>query len=219
MSVEGTEVGEEMNIAEMKPLTLTAVIIAILLIALSFYAVEDLPAFGDENSPANKYIKLFSVDADGLAESLNVGILPAEIKTNIEKIGFIKGPTCPGCQDENYPSLEEGNYEIKYREKGTWLGGRLYTDSGWDVLIHEGEIFYNEPQEYYFIADTDKSLTVYRYNWPVRVVERTEEETAIINAVTSGLADYRGYDTMGEETVILTGAIGVILLVRRRGRL
>ena len=49
--------------------------------------------------------------------------------------------------------------------------------------------------------------------------QRTEEETAIINAVTSGLADYRGYDTMGEETVILTGAIGVILLLRRRGRL
>jgi multicomponent Na+:H+ antiporter subunit B len=212
-------VGEEMNITEIKPLTLTAVIIAILLIALSFYAVEDLPAFGDENSPANKYIKLFSVDADGLAESLNAGILPAEIKTNIEKMGFIKGPTCPGCQDENYPSLEEGNYEIKYREKGTWLGGRLYTDSGWDVLIKEGELFYKEPQEYYFIKEADGNLTVYRYNWPVRVVEKTEEETAIINAVTSGLADYRGYDTMGEETVILTGAIGVILLVRRRGRL
>jgi multicomponent Na+:H+ antiporter subunit B len=47
----------------------------------------------------------------------------------------------------------------------------------------------------------------------------TEEETATINIVTAGLADYRGYDTMGEETVILTGAIGVILLLRRRGRL
>jgi multicomponent Na+:H+ antiporter subunit B len=50
-------------------------------------------------------------------------------------------------------------------------------------------------------------------------MEKTEEETFMINAVTSGLADYRGYDTMGEETVILTGAIGVILLLRRRGRL
>jgi multicomponent Na+:H+ antiporter subunit B len=219
MSVEGSEVGEEMKITETKPLTFTALIIAIILIALSFYAVEDLPAFGDENSPANKYIKLFSVDADGLVESLNEGVLPTEIKAGIDEMGFIKGPTCPGCQDENYPSLSEGNYEIKYREKGTWLGGRLYTDSGWDVLIKEGELFYKEPQEYYFIADADGNLTVYRYNWPVRVVERTEEETAIINAVTSGLADYRGYDTMGEETVILTGAIGVILLVRRRGKL
>lgn len=208
-----------MNVTETKPLTLAAIIIAILLIALSFYAVEDLPAFGDENSPVNKYIKLFSVDADGLVESLNAGVLPAEIKTGIEKMGFIKGPTCPGCQDENYPTLEEGNYRIEYIEEGTWEGGRLYTVGGWDVLIHEGELFYNEPQQYYFITETDGNLSVYRYNWPVRVTERTEEETAIINAVTSGLADYRGYDTMGEETVILTGAIGVILLLRRRGRL
>lgn len=208
-----------MNIPKMNPLTWTAVGIAILLIALSIYAIEDLPAFGDENSAVNKQIKLFSVDADGLVESLDAGVLPLEIKTRIEKLGFIEGPTCPGCQNENYPSLTEGNYEIQKIEKGTWEGGRLYTEGGWDVLIKEGEIFYDEFQQYYFIDEIDGELNVYRYNWPVRVVERTEEETAMINAVTSGLADYRGYDTMGEETVILTGAIGVILLVRRRGRL
>ncbi|HOE46793.1 MAG TPA: hypothetical protein PLY74_13150, partial [Methanothrix soehngenii] len=67
--------------------------------------------------------------------------------------------------------------------------------------------------------EENRNLTVYRYNFPVRINELTEEETATINIVTAGLADYRGYDTMGEETVILTGAIGVILLLRRRGRL
>ncbi len=200
-------------------LTLFALMTAILLTAVSFYAVEDLPAFGDENSAVNKHIELFSVNAGGLVDSLNAGILPAEIKNKTEEMGFIKGPTCSGCQDENYPTLEEGNYKIEYIEKGTWLGGRLYTEGGWDVLIHEGEIFYKELQEYYFIKELDGKLIVYRYNWPVRVVQRTEEETAMINSVTSGLADYRGYDTMGEETVILTGAIGVILLLRRRGRL
>jgi multicomponent Na+:H+ antiporter subunit B len=204
---------------KINPLTWTAVIIALLLVALSIYAIEDLPAFGDENSAVNKQIKLFSVDDDGLVKSLDAGVLPEEIKTGIEKLGFVKGPTCPGCQNENYPALEEGEYEIRKMEKGTWEGGRLYTEGGWDVLIKEGEIFYEEPQEYYFIDEIDGKLNVYRYNWPVRVVQRTEEETAMINAVTSGLADYRGYDTMGEETVILTGAIGVILLVRRRGRL
>ena len=202
----------------MKPLTYAGLITAILLTAVSLYAVEDIPAFGDENSAVNKYIKLFSVKSDGLVEELNAGVLPAEIKIKIEKMGFIKGPTCPGCQNENYPTLEEGNYEIKWVEKGSLEGGRM-SEGGWDVLIREGEIYYNEFQQYYFIKESDGNLTVYRYNWPVRVMEKTEEETFMINAVTSGLADYRGYDTMGEETVILTGAIGVILLLRRRGRL
>jgi multisubunit Na+/H+ antiporter MnhB subunit len=40
-----------------------------------------------------------------------------------------------------------------------------------------------------------------------------------MNAVTSGLADYRGYDTMFEETVIFSGAVCVVLLLRKRGRL
>ena len=41
------------------------------------------------------------------------------------------------------------------------------------------------------------------------------------NVVTSVLADYRGYDTLGETTVIFTAGIGVMLLLRgtrRRGR-
>ena len=42
------------------------------------------------------------------------------------------------------------------------------------------------------------------------------------NVVTSTLADYRGYDTLGETTVIFTAGIGVLLLLkgrRRRSRL
>ena len=34
------------------------------------------------------------------------------------------------------------------------------------------------------------------------------------NVVTSVLADYRGYDTLGETTVIFTAGIGVMLLLR-----
>jgi multicomponent Na+:H+ antiporter subunit B len=203
-------VGEEMKPPAMKPLTISGFITAILLIALSIYVVEDLPAFGDENSPVNKYVKLFNVDADGLVESLNAGVLPLQIKIKIEDMGFNK--------EENYPTLEEGNYRIEWSEKGSFEGGRL-SEGGWDILINEGEIFYNEPIRYYFIKEENRNLTVYRYNFPVRINELTEDETATINIVTAGLADYRGYDTMGEETVILTGAIGVILLLRRRGRL
>ena len=38
------------------------------------------------------------------------------------------------------------------------------------------------------------------------------------NVVTSVLADYRGYDTLGETTVIFTAGIGVMLLLLRPRR-
>ena len=38
------------------------------------------------------------------------------------------------------------------------------------------------------------------------------------NVVTAVLADYRGYDTFGETTVILTGGLGVMLLLKGRRR-
>jgi multicomponent Na+:H+ antiporter subunit B len=54
-----------------------------------------------------------------------------------------------------------------------------------------------------------------------RYIEGTLPETGIPNVVTSVLASYRGYDTLGETTVIFTAGIGVMLLLgrirRRRG--
>jgi multicomponent Na+:H+ antiporter subunit B len=49
-----------------------------------------------------------------------------------------------------------------------------------------------------------------------RYLEKTIEETATPNAVTSVLADYRGYDTLGETTVIFTAGVSCILILRRR---
>lgn len=52
-------------------------------------------------------------------------------------------------------------------------------------------------------------------------IERGPKETGIPNIVTAVLASYRGYDTLGEVTVIFTAGIGVILLLgnwRRRRR-
>lgn len=46
-----------------------------------------------------------------------------------------------------------------------------------------------------------------------RYLTRTLEETATPNAVTSVLADYRGYDTLLETTVILTAGLGAWLLL------
>ena len=44
------------------------------------------------------------------------------------------------------------------------------------------------------------------------------KETHSPNVVTAVLADYRGYDTLGETTVIFTAGIGVMMLLRGRRR-
>ncbi len=45
--------------------------------------------------------------------------------------------------------------------------------------------------------------------------ESYEEMGGIPNVVTSVLASYRGYDTMGEATVIFAAVVGVLLLIAR----
>lgn len=41
-------------------------------------------------------------------------------------------------------------------------------------------------------------------------------QTGVPNVVTAVLASYRGYDTLGETTVVFTAGAGVIALLRRR---
>jgi multicomponent Na+:H+ antiporter subunit B len=45
---------------------------------------------------------------------------------------------------------------------------------------------------------------------------RSIPETGIPNVVTSVLASYRGFDTLGETTVVFTAGIGILALLRRR---
>jgi len=185
----------------MRLLPASGLITVVLLASLFVYVVEDIPAFGDPNSPANRYVELFSVDADGLVGSLDAGFVPEEIKSKIKSIGY--------SRENNFPSLEEGKYEVE----------RVAGGDGWDVLIMKDELFYPGPEKFYFIREVDGMLKVYRYSLRLRWVEKTEEETALPNMVTSGLADYRSYDTLFEETVIFTAAVSVVLLLRRRGKL
>jgi multicomponent Na+:H+ antiporter subunit B len=56
-----------------------------------------------------------------------------------------------------------------------------------------------------------------------RYIERSLAETGARNMVTAVLADYRGYDTLGETTVIFTAGLACLLLLGggaawRRGR-
>jgi multicomponent Na+:H+ antiporter subunit B len=46
-------------------------------------------------------------------------------------------------------------------------------------------------------------------------LEESEHEIHIPNVVTSVLASYRGYDTMGETAVVFTAMVGVLLLLSR----
>ena len=67
-----------------------------------------------------------------------------------------------------------------------------------------------------FIEKKEDKLDVYRYSLYIRFVEEGEHETEVPNMVTYILADYRGYDTLGETTVIFTAGVAVILLLRRK---
>jgi len=51
-----------------------------------------------------------------------------------------------------------------------------------------------------------------------RYLEDSRTEIGVPNAVTSVLASYRGYDTLGEVTVIFTAGLGVLLLLGRPRR-
>lgn len=47
-----------------------------------------------------------------------------------------------------------------------------------------------------------------------RYIEKSYEETGSENFVTAVLADYRGYDTLGETTVIFTAGAATTLILR-----
>ncbi len=66
----------------------------------------------------------------------------------------------------------------------------------------------------------DPEAPIHKHVAPTYLKEGPEK-TGIPNIVTIVLASYRGYDTLGEVTVVFTAGVGVILLLgnwRRRSR-
>ena len=63
----------------------------------------------------------------------------------------------------------------------------------------------------------DANAPIHRHVAP-RYIERSKSEIGLPNIVTSVLASYRGYDTLGEVTVVFTAAAGVMVLIGRRRR-
>lgn len=194
----------------MKPLSAVALISVLILGALFIYVAEDIPDFGDPHSAPNRGVKLFSIDADEIEADLNQGVIPASLMDKIEETGLplpIKVEEARGLEGE----LLEGE---------------------WDAFIIPLEKYYALPttrfgtapdapkeQKYYLIMKDGDTLDVYRYAPVVRYWEEGEHETEVPNMVTYILADYRGFDTLGEATVIFTAGVSVILLLRRRGKM
>jgi multicomponent Na+:H+ antiporter subunit B len=64
-------------------------------------------------------------------------------------------------------------------------------------------------------AFSDADAPIHRHVVP-RYVNDALRETGVPNVVTAVLASYRGYDTLGETTVVFTAGVGVLALLRRR---
>lgn len=58
----------------------------------------------------------------------------------------------------------------------------------------------------------DPSAPIHQHVAP-RYLQDTPTEVGVPNVVTAVLASYRGYDTLGEVTVIFTAGIGVMILL------
>ena len=63
-----------------------------------------------------------------------------------------------------------------------------------------GDHYFGDPDE----TDMDQNI-----------INNVQAETGANNAVTGVVFDYRGFDTLGEATILFTAVAGVIVLFRR----
>ena len=63
----------------------------------------------------------------------------------------------------------------------------------------------------------DPNAPVHQHVAP-RYLTESEAEVGMPNIVTSVLASYRGFDTLGETTVVFTALVGVLILLAGRRR-
>ena len=246
----------------MKLISVSALLFVILLGALFIYVAVDIPDFGDPYSAPNRYIQLFSMDADEeLEDDLSQGVIPQRLMDKIREkklplpyeakrgAGVLLFSLHAGTEEvegslnkERFPGALRTDFEesgvslsdtvrVMKEEEDNWIiadkeefivrkegDGLTIYDAGWDLMIEKGELHYPDEQKYYFVEKDGDTLKVYRYALIVRYIEEGHHETEVPNMVTYILADYRGYDTLGETTVIFTAGVSVILLLRRRAR-
>lgn len=88
-----------------------------------------------------------------------------------------------------------------------WISGTI-------LALFFGLLVYAESD----LPDSREDSAPARTHIVPRYVEQSYLETRTPNIVTSVLADYRGYDTLGETVVILTAGLAVILILPRNDR-
>ena len=94
-----------------------------------------------------------------------------------------------------------GRYEHSARHKPIWALAV--------VLVTGGLLLYGTLDMPYFgSVDAPAQLHV-----APRYINDSLQEIGVINIVTSVLASYRGYDTLGEVVVIFTAGVGVLVLL------
>jgi multicomponent Na+:H+ antiporter subunit B len=69
------------------------------------------------------------------------------------------------------------------------------------------------------IAELGDNKSAVNQQVALRYIEKGQEETGVPNLVTAVLASYRGFDTLGEVTVVLTAGIGVLMLLGSRRKI
>ena len=81
---------------------------------------------------------------------------------------------------------------------------------GWLVLLSAGAVMFQAAQDLPPVGDPQAPAAVHV---SPRYVELAERETGAPNMVTAVLADYRGYDTLGETVVIFTAGLSCLLVL------
>ncbi len=78
------------------------------------------------------------------------------------------------------------------------------------VAIFTGAVLVYGTLDLPIIGDPDAPI---HHHVAPRYLEDSPEEIEVPNVVTAVLASYRGYDTLGETTVIFTAGLGVIIIL------
>ena len=137
------------------------------------------------------------------APDLAIVQLVVEIITLVIMIAVIRNSTREDIQEKTSIKVE----------------GKEYVNLGQIVYVSVAVIFVSGLL--YFFIKASSGLDVFGVN-TLRMsevyVNQGVELTGSMNLVTAVLFDFRAYDTLGEATILITAVIGILTILRIKGR-